>query len=67
MRRDSSTPPLAAELYRDAMSLEQCFAIIEQGSSQDFNPLIAEVFLECREKVEQIHNGIRTKQKEKIL
>ena len=53
--------------YRDAMSLEQCFAIIEQGSSQDFNPLIAEVFLECREKVEQIHNGIRTKQKEEIL
>ena len=49
------------------MSLEQCFAIIEQGSGQDFNPLIAEVFLECREKVEQIHNGIRTKQKEEIL
>ena len=38
--------------YRDAMSLEQCFAIIEQGSGQDFDPLIAEVFLGCREKVE---------------
>ena len=50
--------------YRDAMSLEQCFAIIEQGSGQDFDPLIAEVFLECREKVEKIHNGLQTKQYE---
>ena len=48
--------------YRDAMSLDECFAIIEQGSGQDFDPLIAEVFLECREKVEQIHNEIRIKQ-----
>ncbi len=50
--------------YREAMSLEQCFAIIEQGSGQDFDPLIAQVFLECRETVEKIHNGIQTKPKE---
>ncbi len=53
--------------YREAMSLEQCFAIIEQGSGQDFDPLIAQVFLECRETVEKIHNGIQTKPKEEIV
>lgn len=48
--------------YRDAMSLEQCFAIIREGSGQDFDPVIAEVFLDIRDKVEQIHHEIRTKQ-----
>ena len=43
--------------YRDAMSLEQCFGIISEGSGRDFDPVIAEVFLENKEKVEQIHNG----------
>lgn len=42
--------------YREAMPLEQCFSIIEVGCGQDFDPLIAEAFLNCREKVEQIHN-----------
>ena len=41
--------------YRDAMPLEQCFEIIRQGSGQDFDPLIAEIFLESREKVEKVH------------
>ena len=47
--------------YRDAMSLDQCFEIIEEGCGQDFDPLIAEAFLACREKVEQIHNEFSTK------
>lgn len=47
--------------YRDAMPLEKSFAIISEGSGQDFDPLIAEVFLEMKDKVEQIHNGICTK------
>lgn len=41
--------------YRDAMPLDKCFSIIEEGSGQDFDPVLAEVFLESREKVEQIH------------
>lgn len=45
--------------YRDAMSLEQCFGIIREGSGRDFDPVIAEVFLESKEKVEQIHKGIK--------
>jgi len=47
--------------YRDAMPLEQCFAIISEGSGQDFDPVIAEVFLDIKDKVEQIHNGVCTK------
>lgn len=45
--------------YRDAMPLEQCFDIISQGKGQDFEPIIAEVFLDSREKVEKIYNGIK--------
>jgi len=41
--------------YRDAMPLEKCFSIIEEGSGKDFDPVMVEVFLECREKVEEIH------------
>ena len=48
--------------YRDAMSLEQCFAIIREGSGRDFDPMVAEVFLDSKEKVEQIHNEVNTKQ-----
>ena len=48
--------------YRKAMPLEQCFQIIEEGSGRDFDPVIAEVFLDSREKVERIHNEINTKQ-----
>ena len=32
-----------------------CFEIIEQGSGQDFDPLIAEIFLDIRDRVETVH------------
>ena len=48
--------------YREAMPLERCFDIIREGRGQDFDPVIADVFLEIRDKVEQIHNGIAVKQ-----
>lgn len=41
--------------YRDAMPLEKCFSIIQEGSGQDFDPVMVEVFLDCRDKVEKIH------------
>ena len=41
--------------YRDAMPLQRCFEIIEEGSGQDFDPVLAEVFLDIREKVEAVH------------
>lgn len=45
--------------YRDAMPLEQCFEIIREGSGRDFEPVIAEVFLDSKDKVEKIYNGIK--------
>lgn len=42
--------------YRDAMPIDQCFEIIENGSGQDFDPLIAHVFLDIRGQIENVHN-----------
>lgn len=42
--------------YRDAMPLDKCFEIIEKGAGKDFDPIIAEVFVDIREKVEKVHN-----------
>ena len=43
--------------YRDAMEMDQCFDIIRDGSGRDFDPIVAGVFLEIRDKVEKIHNS----------
>ncbi len=40
--------------YRGAMSLDESFAIIEQGAGTQFDPLIAKVFLQVRDKVEAV-------------
>lgn len=48
--------------YRDAMPLEQCFAIIENGKGTDFDPLLAEVFLDIRQQVEEIYQLNRQKE-----
>lgn len=48
--------------YRDAMPLETCFEIIAQGSGQDFEPLLAEVFLDMRDKIEEAYHEINIKQ-----
>jgi HD-GYP domain-containing protein (c-di-GMP phosphodiesterase class II) len=42
--------------YRDAMPLDKCFEIIEKGAGKDFDPIIAEVFVDIRDKVEKVHN-----------
>lgn len=44
----------AKRCYRDAMPLAECFAIIEKGSGEDFDPVIANVFLNMREKIEAL-------------
>ncbi|MBR2046820.1 MAG: HD domain-containing protein [Agathobacter sp.] len=48
--------------YRDALPLEQCFEIIADGSGQAFEPLLVEVFLDIRKKVESEHNRINRKE-----
>lgn len=47
--------------YRDAMPMDKCFSIIKEGSGTDFDPVIADLFIEIRDKVENIHNDINTK------
>ncbi len=44
--------------YRDAMPMDKCFAIIKEGSGTDFDPVIADLFVEIRDKVEKIHHGV---------
>ena len=44
--------------YRDAMPMDKCFAIIKEGSGTDFDPIIADLFVEIRDKVEEIHHGV---------
>lgn len=41
--------------YRDAMPLDRCFKIIEEGSGKDFDPLVVEAFMAIRDKVEAVH------------
>lgn len=40
--------------YRDAMPLDECFAIIEKGSGTDFDPELVKIFLNSREEVEAL-------------
>lgn len=47
----------AKRCYRDAMPLEQCFQIIAEGSGQDFDPIIAEVFLDMKEKITEVYKN----------
>ena len=46
--------------YRDALPLEKCFSIIEEGRGTDFEPLLVDVFLEMRNKIEEIHGSINS-------
>ncbi|MGN1104193.1 MAG: HD-GYP domain-containing protein, partial [Candidatus Coproplasma sp.] len=36
----------AKRCYRDAMPLEECFKIISDGAGRDFDPIVADVFLD---------------------
>ncbi len=50
--------------YKEAMPLDKCFDIIQEGSGQDFDPLLVEVFLDIREKIVKIHQEISIQKKE---
>ncbi|MCI5830393.1 MAG: HD domain-containing protein, partial [Spirochaetia bacterium] len=49
----------AKRCYRDAMPLEQCFEIIEKGSGTDFDPVIADVFLDMKDQVIKVYSKSR--------
>ena len=43
--------------YRAALQLDTCFEIIQDGSGQDFDPILAEVFLDLRQEVQKVKAG----------
>ncbi len=45
--------------YRDAMPLDKCFDIIREGSGQDFDPMMVEVFLDIRDEVEKVYHDAK--------
>lgn len=49
--------------YKDALPMNKCFEIIQEGSGQDFEPMLVEVFLDIRDKVVQIHEDVAGKEK----
>ena len=44
--------------YRDAMPLDKCFEIIKNGRENDFDPLLVDIFVEIRPKVEKVYESI---------
>lgn len=44
--------------YREAMPLDKCFTIIEEGRGRDFEPILVDAFMNMREKVEQVHKEL---------
>ncbi len=44
--------------YKEAIPLDKCFEIIEEGSGRDFEPLLVEVFLDMKEEIIQTHEEI---------
>ena len=44
----------ADRCYRPALPLDQCFEIIRNGSGQDFDPILAELFLDLRPQIQRV-------------
>ena len=45
----------AKRCYRDALPLEECYSIIQNGAGEDFDPDIVDAFMGNREKIEEIY------------
>ena len=43
--------------YRAALPLETCFEIIQEGSGQDFDPILVEIFMDLKQEVQRIKEG----------
>lgn len=50
--------------YREAMPLEKCFEIIQEGRGKEFEPVLVDVFLDIRDRVEEIHRNFNAKGEE---
>ena len=47
----------AKRCYRDAMPLDKCFEIIQNGRGTDFDPDLVDIFLNAKEEVIKIYNS----------
>ncbi len=45
--------------YREALPLDECFRIIEEGRGASFEPVLVDVFLKLRPQVEEIYRDIK--------
>lgn len=50
--------------YRDAMPIDECFKIISDGSGRDFDPALAEAFLNIRETIVDVRRATQIKSNE---
>ncbi|MGN0494602.1 MAG: HD-GYP domain-containing protein [Lachnospiraceae bacterium] len=46
----------AKRVYRDAMPIEKCFKIIEEGAGTDFDPYLVGLFLEAKDEILEYYN-----------
>lgn len=46
----------AKRVYRDAMPIEKCFKIIEEGAGADFDPVLVTLFLEAKDEIIKYYN-----------
>ena len=47
--------------YKEAMPMDKCFEIIQEGRGQDFDPVLVDVFLDIRPQVELAYQTINRK------
>ncbi|MGN0437609.1 MAG: HD-GYP domain-containing protein [Lachnospiraceae bacterium] len=52
----------AKRVYRDAMPIDTCFKIIEEGAGSDFDPELVALFLNAREQIEAYYNKEKDKE-----
>ena len=44
----------SSRCYKEPMPLKQCFEIIKNDAGQEFDPFLAEIFLQNRRQIEKI-------------
>ncbi len=54
----------AKRVYRDAMPLEKCFSIIEEGSGVDFDPDLVKLFFNAKDEIIEYYNEANFREQE---
>lgn len=48
----------ARRCYREALPLQECFQIIQEGRGRDFDPVIADAFLDMKEEIRKVYESM---------